>query len=406
MHYDISLRAGVKQRLEALAQEMREWEDIPRFNEDEQEKLLGIIQTFEHTTKREKLRIAGVDGSGDFPSLAYGDSFVYITFAQATCYESHSICGLKEISPTLPPVFEFSWIPEEEKRRIASFDMAFESLMGETIEKVIELSDYRLLKAKYSRKTDTVTSLKEGLIRPHAADFGNIAIQLRSTGELGAALRMLQSDLNPNYLLIDGTLSLPFVNRSENSLLYEHVKRLCCVVSRERGIGFLALSKSSGLPAIEKVEELVRSKFNPSSGKVTEHWFLRIPTKDIDGWETSLSEGRLIPPPGSVTYLVRFHRSTPVFRIDMDKEFWRSKVYSQSPEELLEKEKQIFMDLDYASHDQRCYGYPYPIKAGHDRASLTSSERVVLRKQIIDYAVKQGMKRSLFRDASLATGHE
>ena len=68
-------------------------------------------------------------------------------------------------------------------------------------------------------------------------------------------------------------------------------------------------------------------------------------------------------------------------------------------------ETKIFEDLDYASHDQRSYGYPYPIKAAHDRASLTQAERIALRKQIIDAAVRSGMKRSLFRDVSKSTGH-
>ena len=81
-------------------------------------------------------------------------------------------------------------------------------------------------------------------------------------------------------------------------------------------------------------------------------------------------------------------------------------VKGDSEEEARNNEKKIFEDLDYASHDQRCYGYPYPIKAGHDRASMTQPERVAMRKQIIDAAVRAGRKRSLFRDASQETGHE
>ena len=38
-------------------------------------------------------------------------------------------------------------------------------------------------------------------------------------------------------------------------------------------------------------------------------------------------------------------------------------------------------------------------------ASMTKAERVALRKQVIDAAVRAGMRRSLFRDASRATGH-
>jgi hypothetical protein len=93
-------------------------------------------------------------------------------------------------------------------------------------------------------------------------------------------------------------------------------------------------------------------------------------------------------------------------RLDMDEAYWVKFVKGPSDEETRATERRIFEDLDYASHDQRCYGYPYPIKAGHDRASLTEPERAALRKMIIDAAVAAGMKRSLFRNVSEATGHE
>ncbi len=101
--------------------------------------------------------------------------------------------------------------------------------------------------------------------------------------------------------------------------------------------------------------------------------------------------------------LVRFHRSIPVLRLDMDRDFWERQVLGPDAEATVANERSIFQKLDYACHDQRCFGYPYPIKAGHDRASLTTQERTTLRKQIIDAAVEQGLKRSLFRDASVAT---
>jgi len=67
--------------------------------------------------------------------------------------------------------------------------------------------------------------------------------------------------------------------------------------------------------------------------------------------------------------------------------------------------RQFFGSLDYASHDQRCFGYPYPIKAAHDRGSLTEQERTVLRQQLVESAVHAGMRRALFRDPSQLTGH-
>ena len=87
-------------------------------------------------------------------------------------------------------------------------------------------------------------------------------------------------------------------------------------------------------------------------------------------------------------------------------EYWKQRIRGATEDETRANERRVFENLDYASHDQRCYGYPYPVKAAHDRASLTRPERVALRKQIVDAAVRAGMKRSLFRDAAIATGHE
>ena len=120
----------------------------------------------------------------------------------------------------------------------------------------------------------------------------------------------------------------------------------------------------------------------------------------------SLAQGRRIPPPGAVSYLVRFHRSTPVLRLDMDRVYWEKYVKGESPEETRQNECRIFEDLDYSCHDQRVYGYPYPIKAAHDRASLTDAERVALRKQLIAEVIASGMSPMLFRDASQAAGHQ
>jgi hypothetical protein len=43
-------------------------------------------------------------------------------------------------------------------------------------------------------------------------------------------------------------------------------------------------------------------------------------------------------------------------------------------------EAEMFSQLDYSSHDQRAYGYPYPIKACHDRVRLSMAERSALKK--------------------------
>ncbi len=405
MRFDLHLRSTVREQIEQLAETMKAWEENPRLDPDEQAHICERLGFFVHTTVRTDLCLAGVAGSGDFPALSYADAFVYVVVAQHVLYASDALTGLREIGPPSAPLISFTWIPEDEPTRNAALDQTFADLAGRPIPEVIEESDYRQIKAHASRRNSRVADLADNLIRPHAADAGNIGIQLRSTAELGTALRLIQHQDPSAYVLLDGTLSLPLVSKADVSLFYEHLKRLCCVEARRRGIGFFALSRSHGLPNIETIEEIARERAGLAQGVPAEHWYLRLPVPDIDEWELRLAQGRRLPPPGAVSYLVRFHRTTPTMRLDMDVEFWREHVRGKTAAETLANEQRIFGDLDYASHDQRCYGYPYPLKAGHDRAALTQTERSALRKQIIDTAVRAGLKRTLFRSAAHATGH-
>lgn len=404
MHFDLHLRGQVRRQIADLATTMKDWEANPRLSPTDEQQIRDRLLAFAHCRERPGLQIAGVDGSGDYPALSYADAFVYFSVAQGAVYAADAGCGLREVAPTPETVFHFTWLPGNEAENRASLDQAFGSLAGLPLLDCIQQSDYRELKARHSRTATTPTELLEQLIRPHAADAGNLGIQLRSAAELGAALRLLARDEALDYVLVDGTFALPFIGRRSTSLFYEHLKRLCCVRARERGTGFLALSKSHGLPGIETLEALARERVG-SEGPA-EHWALRLPVPGMDAWIFPLVEERLLPPPGAVTYLVRFHRNVPVLRLDLDRVFWEQRIQGRDEEETRAHERRLFEDLDYTGHDHRCYGYPYPIKAGHDRASLTQPERVALRKMIIDAAVAAGMKRSLFRSASAATGHE
>ena len=405
MRFDLNLRTTVKQQLQEVAHQMQSWQGQNLIDDREISLIKENLQFFEHQTSRTNLKVAGVDGSGDFPMLSYADSFVYLSVAQATIYQSDPVHGLKELAPTPETIINVGWIPENRHEGYAALDKVHEQIAGRSLLEVIEQSDYRQLKAQETKKSFTPESLLKGLIRPHASDVGNLAIQLRTTAEMSAALSAIASKNCPDYILMDTTYSLPLLASRTSSLFFEHLKRLCCVEARKKGVGFFTLSKSHGLPSMELLEKLAKEIRGLEDGKVAEHWYLRIPEQSQDGWQLTLAEGRRIPPPGAVSYLVRFRSSTPVLRIDMDREYWNKYVKSEDKTETLVRESQIFADLDYTCRDQRVYGYPYPIKAAHDRASLTDAERVALRKQLIAEAVKEGMSPKLFRDVSQATGH-
>ena len=128
------------------------------------------------------------------------------------------------------------------------------------------------------------------LIRSHATDSGNVAIQLRASAEFGPALRLITGEPGPDHVLIDSTFSLPMVTWRDLSLFFEHLKRLCCVEAAGRNCGFFALSRSHGLPAVEHLERLATLALGLDEKAKAEHLFLRIPTLARDDWTLSLVE--------------------------------------------------------------------------------------------------------------------
>ena len=418
MRYDIHVRESARVKIAEMAKDMSRWETKPRIGEEEEKHIRGAIRPFPHTTKADEFRIGGVDGSGDYPSFAYADSFVYVASASGTLYRTEALHGLREEAALNEPTLEFVWLPGEGDQAQERWLAAFTALAGLPVREFIERSDYREIKSRATRVAHSVDDLLDDLILPRASDTANVGIQLRSTAELGTALRLILREPACRYVLMDTTFSIPLVKTKRQSLFYEHVKRLCCVEARKRDIAFLTLSKSHGLPAMDQIETFAAevlgtpasSSLSASGGegrgevaaslKTAEHWYMRLPIPGEDTWSLSLTGERQIPPLGAVSYLFRLHRNTPVLRLDMDRKYWEANLRENSQAEI-----RLFGDLDYCSHDQRAFGYPYPIKACHDRARLSNAEREALKKQIIDAAVAAGMKRSLFRDVSAATGH-
>lgn len=401
MRFSIHLNQKLGEELESVTQKMRDWEQLQRINPLQASNVKHHIRRFPHTTQTSNLLVAAVDGSGEYPLLTYSDAFIYLTLAHGVAYQSDPTHGLRELE-LFDPVLNLAWIPEDKTQGPLALNEALEALAGVPLKETIRHSDYRELKAREGGGNQSVEDLFRGLLRPHASDTGNLGIQLRSTGELGAALKLIRAEKPPTYVLIDTTFSLPLVS-SSSSLFYEHLKRLCAVEALDRGIGFMALSKSHGMPGMEQLEQMAKEVLE--SAGVAEHWYVKVPILEEDGWELPLAEGRRVPPPGAVSYLVRFHRTTPVVRLDLDRGYWVQHIRGQTPEQTRANEERLFGHLDYIGHDQRAFGYPYPIKAAHDRASLTQEERVALRKQVIEQAMKLGLRRNLFRDASELSGH-
>ena len=400
MAFSVHIRDLVRKKIDSVATDMKAWEAANAIPDEEATTIKASIQHFGHTPSVDSFVVAGVDGSGDYPSFTYADSCVYIASATGTAFRTSVVHGLEEV-PLLPdPIIDIVWLPGNRTEATARWDAAFAELTGLPVKDVIAQSDYRGLKRHLTGDKSTVDEIAAALIRPAGSDTSNVAIQLRSTAELGAALRMITGSVPCRYVINDTTFSLPMIQTRCDSLFYEHVKRLCCVEARKKETTFAALSKSHGFRCMELIEAYAREALGISPDETAEHWFLRLPIPGVDSWRFTPVEGRIVPPPGAVTYLFRLHRNTPVMRLDIDREWWEVRYRAD-----LTAEMQMFRDLDYCGHDQRAYGYPYPIKACHDRVRLSEDERRALKNMIMETAIAKGLPTKIFQDVSMATGH-
>ena len=168
------------QKLADLAQEMVSWEIKPRLDEETENNIRNNIVEFSHTTNAEDFCMAGVDGSGDYPSLSYADSFVYVATASGTVYRTDALHGLVELECLSGPNLELIWLPEGSKKATDQWLKAFESLSGITVNEVIEESDYRQLRSLAGGGTMTVDEIIKDLSIMHEvkgiATIGSIVL--------------------------------------------------------------------------------------------------------------------------------------------------------------------------------------------------------------------------------------
>ena len=406
MHFDIHFRSDVIDKIKDVVDEIHTWNINDTATEDEIKELTDQAVSFEHCARPDhEFLIAGADGSGDFPCVCYGDSVVYLVTAMSRLYEAKD-GPLTEVPVSAEDVVDFLWLPEDKAKARTQFLNTFALLLGDTLENICEKSDYFELAKKHGKGVSSPVDLLDTLILPGAHESNNIGIQLYSTAEAGALIRLMQSLIKagkpnkPIYILEDTTLALPMVT-AKSTLFFEIAKRYACEFARENGFTYMTLSKSHNMPHMDLIEDEIR-KEKPSG----EHWFIRIPSKATGEAKPSFLGTRTIPPVGAVSYIFKLHNTTQPMRLDMSLKYWQQYIRCDDKKEQKCREIQLFRDLDFASHDQRSYGYPYPIKACHDMASLTDDERVAMRNQIIDEAVKAGLKRKNFVDPSILTGHK
>lgn len=392
--------SSIKSQIQQIAETMKEYEEAPALSEEERLLLFDRIRFFRHSTKQENLRVGAAKGGGDFPAVIYGNSYVYVTVANSILFRSDKVSGLVEVRTGIEPQVDVSLLHQAAERTEFQLDKVFARLCGMSIGEVIKNSDYQNLKVADKNKDSGTDFLYQNLIRPPESDSGNLSIQLRSVAEYGMTLNLIRSVDDCKFILLDGTLSLPFVGRPDASLFYEHLKRFCCLEAHRKKIGLLFLSANHGVVEAKLLENLAREKSSAPPDAPVEHCYFRFPVPKVDEWQGTLTEKYRIPPVGAVTYLFWLHKNYPAYRLDVDRDYWLDFVYGNTDAETERNEQKLFETMDYLCHEQRSFGFPYPLHAVKNRVAMSRAERAGLRKQIIDRCVENGMKRALFREAN------
>ena len=368
-----------------------EFARLQQFSEDfPAQRIREEAFTFDHTPQpAAPFQVAASDGSGSFPLISRDTIFFYFVTADALTYQADG--GLNPLRRT-GEVEQFSevlvWAEHWDDATKADWlDDYYQRLTGMTFRQLAEASDYLELKQEYAERPVPTTVKALRPILYSASEVDSVRKLLMGSAELAALLRVLRRPAPPDLVLMDGTLSLPSISRRE-TILTNVLKRHLVTQAREQGVCAIALSKSSTFVGATEIAQLLTQHFDGT------HWAYRFP---IAGEEPLGIEGLNLPPPGAVTYLVRFHRETPALRLDFDSRYWQA----QGGDDWV---KTILPQLDFCSHEARCFGYPYPLFAAHVRCSTTQDVQRAAKSRIFSGLRNAGFDPTEFEDIHTLLG--
>jgi hypothetical protein len=192
--------------------------------------------------------------------------------------------------------------------------------------------------------------------------------ELRKVSEYAAARRLLESDLSPKYLLLDGAMSIfmHFV-RHYPSMPSGFMLRDLCFLARQKGVILCAVSKNHTIPFAHRIANVAKEKFGEGA-----KWFCHLPSAEDPGGGLHIIEDRTyIPPVLAVPYLFSFSRDNRPSRVDFDRVWWLQNIYVEGdPETTRENEQALFRELEFMSRDARWYGYPVALALAHESCKL------------------------------------
>ncbi len=218
--------------------------------------------------------------------------------------------------------------------------------------------------------------------------------EIRKTSEYAAARKVLMSDINPKYLLLDGALSvfMHFV-RHYPSMPSGFMLRDLCALARQKNVVLCAVSKNHTIPFAHRIANMARDVFGSGA-----KWFCLLPSsEDPEGGLHIYDDRTYIPPILAVPYLYSFSRDNRPSRIDFDRIWWLENIFVPGdPEATRTNEKGLFAELEFMSRDARWYGYPVPLALAHESCKLSYEDLRLAKEVCMDVRAEMNLER---RDA-------
>jgi hypothetical protein len=379
--------------------------DEQEFVKDEariREKLLARIDQYPpDVILDEDFLIAAVDGSGTESLVTLDDIRVHLlstsTIVLNTNTQSDSLFSLvnrEELEREIgeQPHVDAHWhsgVRNDAREKLAESLNAiyplkdiinivmpfFRDYSGGKINSFTDISETEF--APYAERLREMTSL---ISREQVITNTTVHEELRKVSEYAAARRLLESDLCPKYLLLDGAMSIfmHFV-RHYPSMPSGFMLRDLCFLARQKGVVLCAVSKNHTIPFAHRIANVAKQQLGEGA-----KWFCHLPSSEDPGGGLHIIEERAyIPPVLAVPYLFSFSRENRPSRIDFDRIWWLKNIFVDGdPKATRENEKALFRELEFMSRDARWYGYPVALALAHEDCKL-SYEDLKIAKEIV-----------------------
>ena len=232
---------------------------------------------------------------------------------------------------------------------------------------------------EYEKHVPRLREMESLISREQLLTNPTVHEEIRKVSEYAAARKLLMSDIQLKYLLLDGALSvfMHFV-RHYPSMPSGFMLRDLCALARQKGVVICAVSKNHTIPFAHRIAGMARDVFGDNA-----KWFCHLPSsEDPDGGLHIYEDRTYIPPMLAVPYLYSFSRDNRPSRIDFDRIWWLENIFV--PGDLgatRANEKALFAELEFMSRDARWYGYPVPLALAHESCKL-SYEDLRLAKEV------------------------